>query len=83
MGFYFNNQNKIINLNGKKYIINLAKNLISDAIFLADINGAAIYDSRGYSLMTSPKTNIIKENFILCDINNQILCDKNEFTLMV
>lgn len=52
MGFYYNNQNKIINLNGKRYYMNLVSLEVSkDNAFLQDTNNQFIYSSDGLMLV--------------------------------
>lgn len=58
MGFYYNSQNKIINLNGKRYYMNLASLEASkDNAFLQDINNQFLYGSDGLILVAKSFSN--------------------------
>ncbi len=52
MGFYYNNQNKIINLNGKRYYMNLVSLEASkNNAFLQGIDNQFLYSSDGLMLV--------------------------------
>lgn len=60
MGFYFNNQNKIINLNEKKYYMNLVSLKASENnAFLLDTNNQFLYSSDGLKLVAKSYPNEI------------------------
>lgn len=51
MGFYVNNENKIINLNGKQYYLNLSSNDIKNEVLLT-LDNFFLQDSTGVSLIS-------------------------------